>query len=145
MLALAEGVIWNIAGVIAVTVAAALIVAHLRGLTKSVTERLDKQDDRIDFAVQHLDAKVDAAVKGVSDLSTRMAACKTDCHQNFVTSEQWIRSESYTRQMLDTVIKGQAEIKGGINVLEKLPQIFGNITREVVSQVLNQKGDNRNG
>ena len=56
---------------------------------------------------------------------------KTDCQRDFVSSEAWVRSEGYTRHKLDQLIESVATMAGSLKIVEQLPQIMGQITREI--------------
>ena len=67
------------------------------------------------------------------DISIR--DCKVDCHREFVTAESFVRSESYTRKKLDQVLEGLAGLTARVQVADKLPEIAGNIAREIVAHM----------
>jgi len=66
-----------------------------------------------------------------SQLATEMARCKTDCQRQFVPAENFIRSEAYTRQKLDGIAESVAALHGSLKVVEKLPEIIGNVVKEL--------------
>ncbi len=64
-----------------------------------------------------------------------LAAKPAECVRDFTSKEDWVRSEGYTRKELKEITIMLARMEGKLNVTEKLPEIAGQIAREVVKQV----------
>ncbi len=122
---------WNIILGFLLSFVGAMIVFYLRSIKQCVDgmgTRLDKQDNRIE-----------ASQAEVSRMAQQFAACKIDSQREFVTAESFIKSESYTRKKLDKIAESFATLEGQLKVVEQLPKIIGQITREVVTQVNKKK------
>lgn len=65
----------------------------------------------------------------------RYAAQKTECQREFVTAEQFVRSEAYTRQKLDDIVASLSEIVGNQKVVEQLPNICGKIVSDAIKEM----------
>ncbi len=105
---------------ILLSAAAALIGGLVLWNLRLISKRLDAHDDRIN--------KLEAEQK-------HLAARKEKCQTAFVASEAWIRSERYTRDRLEAVISTLNRLEGKFLVIEKLPEICGNIAREITNQL----------
>jgi len=105
---------------ILLSAAAALIGALVLWNLRLLLKRLDGIDNRLDA--------VEAEQKGLIDR-------KSNCQRDFVSSEQWIRSERYTRDKLEAVAGTLSRLEGKFLVIEKLPEICGNIAREITTQL----------
>ncbi len=111
------------------SVVGALIVLNLSAIKKCIREQVirnDKQDDNI----KDCDT-------GVNQLSQRMSDCKVDCDRTFVTGEAFLRETGFTRRSLEKVTSGVDRLDGKLTVVEKLPQICGDISREIVKEMKN--------
>jgi len=65
----------------------------------------------------------------------KVAQRKTECQRDFVSSEQWVRSETYTRNKLDRVNDTLASLSSRFDVVEKLPDICGNMIAQTVKHM----------
>lgn len=114
---------WNVIAVIvgaALTVASTMIFFMLRSLKTD----LAKYGDRIDV---HTDQ--------IANMGATLATCKVDCHRQFASNEDFIRSQTHTRQMMEKIAASMASVEGSLKVTEQLPQIVGNVTRQVVKEL----------
>jgi hypothetical protein len=94
------------------------------------------------FSMQGLKESIAAtAARQASDsaritvLSEKMSVCKIDCDRSMVSKEDWVRAEGYTRQLLEKVSLQLAEMQGQIQITDKMPEIVGQIVRQVVSEI----------
>ena len=69
--------------------------------------------------------------------------CKVDCERNFVNSEIFLRETGYTRRSVQSLTESVNRMEGTLRVVEKLPQICGDISREIVKEMKN--GGNNHG
>lgn len=102
------------------TLVGTLIVFYLRGIKSDIAKmggRADLQDKRIDNIVT-------AATKH-----------KDKCRDMFVNKEDWLREAGYSRDQLDKLSRTLSRIEGKMGVMEKLPEICGNIAKEITSQI----------
>ena len=126
---------WSVVAVLVggcISVVGALIVLNLRSIKKciaSLGERIDKQDD-----------KIEKFETGVNQFYRDMTACKVDCDRTNVSKEDWVRSDAFTRQKLDNLADTLNRMNGKLQVIQKLPEICGNIAREIAAQINMQKG-----
>jgi len=72
-----------------------------------------------------------ARIVRLEDGQQRLADRKSECQRDFVSAEQWVRSETYTRSKLDRVTASMASLAASIKVVERMPEIAGNIAREI--------------
>lgn len=111
----------------AIGVPTTLLAINLRSTNKRLTMIEDKQDAQL--------AKQQRIEKEISALETSQARCKTACKSEFVSAESWIRSEGYNRQQLDRISQSLSELKGNLGIVDKLPQICADISRNVVKEM----------
>lgn len=125
---------WNIIVGFLLSFVGAMIVFYLRSIKQCVDgmgTRLDKQDNRIE-----------ASQEKVSEVSRQFAECKVDCQRNTVSKEDWVRSEGYTRKEIKDITAILHRMEGKLGIVERLPEICGQIARQVTEQAL--KGKNCN-
>jgi len=104
---------WQIVGIIlsavlgfASTVVSSLVLLTIRNLTERITA--------VEFTQKALVER------------------KIECQRDFVTSENWVRSETYTRAKLDEVCRRMEQMAASVAILDKLPELTGAITREAI-------------
>jgi hypothetical protein len=68
-------------------------------------------------------------------LKDRLSVCKQDCDRQTVSKEDWVRSEGYTRQLLERLSTGMSRMEGSIQIIERIPEICGKIAREVAGHI----------
>ena len=106
-----------------------LIVLNLRSIKqclRSYGQRIDKQDNHIE--------KTQTDVKIVQ---TSFSSCKVDCERSFVNKELFLRETGFSRRTLENVTAAVNRLDGKLTVVEKLPQICGDISREIVKEMKN--------
>jgi len=107
---------------ILLSAAAALIGLLVLWNLRMLAKRLDEHDRRLD--------RIEIEQKS-------LAGRKEDCQQEFVNSEQWIRSEGYTRAKLDKIAESVSSLAGSLKVIEQMPKICGQIARDIVAEFRN--------
>ncbi|MFA5252454.1 MAG: hypothetical protein WC454_07705, partial [Phycisphaerae bacterium] len=65
----------------------------------------------------------------------KYAVQKVDCQREFVSAEQFVRSEAYNREKLDNIVTGLNQIIGNQKIIEQLPVICGKIAADVVKEM----------
>ncbi len=113
----------------AIVVVGSLIVLNLRSIKdclRSYGKRIDKQDNQIEKA--QTDVKI---------VQTDFSVCKVDCERSFVNKELFLRETGFTRRTLENVTAAVNRLDGKLTVVEKLPQICGDISREIVKEMRN--------
>jgi len=63
-----------------------------------------------------------------------LAAKPAECVRDFVGKEDWVRSEGYTRKELKDITTTLSRMEGKLNITDKLPEVCGQIAREIVKQ-----------
>ena len=111
--------IWPIVATVAalfMALVGGLVILNLQSLKKCITDLSDKQkrqEDKIDRLVER----------------------KNICNQDYVNKVDYIRAvnslEGTMKQMLEKV----SQVSGQMKFVEQLPQIMGNITREIVKEM----------
>jgi hypothetical protein len=91
---------------------------------KHLTDRLDRQDAAI------ADIKTNNEI-----LVTALANCKVDCHRNFVTGEAFLRETGFMRRTLEMQTAALNRMEGQLSITEKLPEIVGEISRNIVREM----------
>ena len=102
----------------AATLIGSLVLWNLRMLTKQLSEH-ERRIGQIETEQKHLSER------------------KADCQRDFVSSEQWIRSETYTRNKLDKIAESVGNLVGSLKVIEQMPHICGQIARDIVREMKN--------
>ena len=114
---------WSVAATVIGSVLALLNALILFSI-KRLTDRLDKQDIAI------------GAVKANNDIfAASLANCKVDCHRNFVTGEAFLRETGFTRRTLETQTAALNRMEGQFTLVDKLPAIVGEISRNIVNEM----------
>ena len=122
---------WNLVVGFLATIASGLVLFYLRDIKQSLlalSGRIDKQD-----------AEINHSINQVAELSQKMSICKVDCERQFVTAENFIRSESYTRKKLDGIAESFAALQGEIKVAARLPEMAGAVAREILNHMNNKE------
>jgi len=107
---------------ILLSAAAALIGLLVLWNLRMLASRLDEYEKRLD--------RIEKEQKHITQR-------KEGCQQEFVNAEQWIRSESYTRQKLDKIAESVSSLAGSLKVIEQMPKICGQIARDIVKEFRN--------
>jgi len=105
-----------------------LVLLNLRQLKHS----LGKQEQR-----------VENARAAVTTLTKEMSVCKVDCERSFVSAELFLRETGLARRTMENLTTSISRMEGTLTVVEKIPQICGDITRAVISEMNN--GAKKNG
>lgn len=77
------------------------------------------------------------AEDNVKNIENRLRDCKVDCDKSFVDKELFLRETGFTRRTLENLSTSVNQLDGKLTVVEKLPQICGNISREIVKEMKN--------
>lgn len=123
---------WIITSVViggCLSIVGGLIVFNLQSIKKclaSLSDKLSKQD-----------AKIDSHADKIATLETSQANCKTDCFRSFVSSEAFLRETGFQRRSMEKLTNAVSRLDGKLTVVEKLPQICGDISREIVKEMKN--------
>ena len=104
------------------TIVSSLIVLNLR----SIKHCLRNQDKQVD--------KTQADVK---QLQINFMNCKIDCDRTFVQSEVFLRETGFARRALESLTASINCLDGKLTVVEKLPQICGDISKAIVKEMKN--------
>ncbi len=91
----------------------------------------------IKHCVKGVDNRVTKAEGKVESVQSNFAACKVDCERTFVPKEAFLRETGFQRRSLDNLTAGMNRLEGKMTVVEQLPQISGNIAREIVKEIKN--------
>jgi len=105
-----------------VAIVGSLIVVNLRAIKSVVNglaSRLNQQDSKIGL------------------VATEAKDCKVDCERRFVATELFLRETGYHRRAIEQLTASVNRIEGKLTVVEQLPQIAGQIAREVVHEMKN--------
>lgn len=107
------------------SVVGGLIVLNLKSIKnclRSVTDRLNKQESRIDKT------------------SDEVKALQINCERTFVPNELFLRETGFARRSMENATASINRVEGKLDVVDKLPQICGDISREIVKQ-MQSRGD----
>ena len=88
---------------------------------KSIKSCVSKQEDRID------------------KIAESQAACQKDCQRDYVDKVDFIRNVTKTEKTLDSLVKMASEIKGSMKFIEKIPQMCGEIARQITKEMKESK------
>ena len=114
------------------SIVGSLIVLNLKSIKnclRPITDRLNKQEERIDKASDEVKA-----------LQTGFGECKVDCERTFVASELFLRETGFARRSMENATASINRVEGKLDVVDKFPQICGDISREIVKQ-MQSRGD----
>ena len=93
----------------AAAVIGSLVLYNLKTL-KCYIDKLDKRMDKFDNRIERIETE-----------HKRLAARKEACQIEFVSAENWIRSESFTRRKLDHIAESVGNLAGSLKVIEQMP------------------------
>jgi len=119
-----DEIMWTIVASVAgaaIVVVGTLIVLNLRSIKDSVGK----------------------AEGSVENLKNKQVACKVDCERTFVDKELFLRETGFARRSLENLNASVNRLDGKLTVVEKLPQICGDISREIVKEMRNGQNGNR--
>ena len=108
------------------SLAAALVSGLVLFNLHAMTRRMDNQDARMD----KLEAKQAA-----------QDSHKTACRVEFVSKEDWVRSEGYTRKEIKDLTVVLLRIEGRLDVVDKLPALAGQIAGQIAAQMKGSHND----
>ena len=74
------------------------------------------------------------------DISACLVRKRDDCERSFVDKELFLRETGFTRRTLEAVSSSLNKLDGKLTVVEKLPKICGDISREIVREMKNGNG-----
>lgn len=77
----------------------------------------------------------DARQKSLEDEFKRFLTHKQDCQREFVTAEDFIRNQTYTRDKLDKICTAISSLEATIRIQERLPELVGAVVRSVIQEV----------
>lgn len=112
-----------------------LIILNLRaikGCLRTFTQRVEKQEKQIEKAQEKL-----------TGIGTDFQKCKVDCERSFVSTELFLRETGFTRRSMQNLTTSVNRIEGKLTVVEQMPKIVGDISREIVKEMKN--GGNHHG
>ena len=102
---------------------------------KKLSDRIDGQDESIAEVVKNNKTIELSTKENNGNILLALSSCKADCHRNFVTGEAFLRETGFTRRTLESQTALLNEMKGQLATTEKLPQIVGEISRNIVSEM----------
>jgi len=109
-----------------VSIVGSLIIVNLHSIKSSVVklcDRLDRQDSKIGL------------------VGAEQKDCKVDCERRFVSTELFLRETGYSRRAMEQLTSSVNRLEGKMTVVEQLPEIAGNIARQVVKEMKNGDGN----
>lgn len=127
-----------------ITVICTLVTGIISAMVLRNQKLQDERHQTLKKQVDEQGSKLDKHADLIATAQNTMANCKTDCHREFVPSESFVRSEAYTRHKLDDLVKVISDLASSVRLAEKMPEIAGNIAREIAKQVNKNSGDTTN-
>ena len=91
----------------------------------------------IKHCLRNQDRQVEKTQDDIKQLQTNFMSCKIDCDRTFVQSEVFLRETGFARRALESLTASINRLDGKLTVVEKLPQICGDISREIVKEMKN--------
>lgn len=85
-----------------------------------LADRLESQDNKIEL------------------MEKQLAVCKQNCFQEFTKKEDWLREAGNNREQLSDMSKTLSRMEGKMGIMEQLPNICGNIAREIAREMKGQ-------
>lgn len=110
-----------------ITAVGTLIVWYLQSIKdemRKVSARQDQQDE-----------KIIEQNKKIDSLEKVQLVCRQNCQQDFVSAEQFVRNESYTRKKLDDISNQVSQLAGSLKIVEQMPAILGQIATNIVKEM----------
>ncbi len=124
---------WIIAIVISILagLVGALVLLNLNSIKscmEKISDKVDKHDGRIET------------------IEKTVAARKPECMANFVSREDWVRAEGYTRQELKELTSVMNRMDGKLDVVNRLPEISAEIAAQTAERVMQEvkKNESKN-
>lgn len=91
----------------------------------------------IKHCLRNQDRQVEKTQDDIKQLQTNFMSCKIDCDRTFVQSEVFLRETGFARRALESLTASINRLDGKLTVVEKLPQICGDISRGIVKEMKN--------
>jgi len=123
---------WDIIVNFLLSIIGGMIIIYLRSIKQGLavfSQRIDQQDSRIAESENEL-----------KKITQRISDCKVDCNRTTVSKEDWVRGEAVSRSELKTVTSILNRMEGQLTIIEKLPDICGQIASQIAAKF--QKGNN---
>ena len=105
---------------IIISAAVALVTGMVLLYLRTISQQSVSQNTRID---------------AIENDQKEAAKRKDQCRQDFVDKVDYIREVTKLESTQTEMLKVLSEIKGSLTVIEKLPEICGNIASEVVKEM----------
>lgn len=128
--------------IIIASAAASLFTAIVSGLVLYNLNTFSNRLTQTEQSIKDLAIKQQADLKLVSE---KQSDCKVDCTREFVAAEAFVRSSAYDRQKIDQISDTLNRMAGNMAVIEKLPQISGEIAANITKQILQSQRSTHNG
>jgi len=112
------------------------MIAAIPGIVASVIGGLvlrnqKLQDERHDNLKRQVDKHDDSIKQIASDLNSKDA----EVARNYVGNEAFLRETGFTRRAIEQLTMAVSRLDGKLTVSENLPQICGNIAREIAREM----------
>lgn len=110
-----------------IAIIGSLILLNLQSIKRCVTsvmERLDKYESRLVKNEQDL-----------GEIKQKIITCKVDCEREFVDTGAFLRETGFSRRTLENLSASINRLEGQLAVTNKLPEIVGSISREIVKEM----------
>jgi hypothetical protein len=108
-----------------------LLLANQQTTKQLIKNKFDELSKRMDLQ----DEKINGQDERVQELAKSFLACKQNCFQEFTKKEDWLREAGNNREQLSDVSKTLSRMEGKMGIMEQLPQICGNIAREIALEM----------
>ena len=126
----------EVSTVISTLAAGSSIVASIIGGLVLRNQKLqDERHQAIKELVENQSLDIKGHTKDITRLDTMISACKVDCTQKFVTTEQFVREAGFVRRTMENLTAAINRMEGSLQVMNKMPEIVGQIASNIVKQL----------
>jgi len=114
------------------------IVAAIASIIASVISALVLRNQSLqDKRYEDVKQQVDRHEGTIQEIQRQLGDCKIDCTQRFVPTEQFVREAGFVRRSMDNFTATLNKIVGTLEVINKIPELCGQIAANIVKQLKN--------
>jgi len=110
---------WNIIVAALLSLVGGLIIFYLRSIKQCLTT---------------LGQRIDRSETDIKQITRQIADCKVDCQRTTVSKEDWVRGEAVSRGELKNITTCLNRMEGKLTVVERLPDICGQIAGQIAAK-----------
>lgn len=89
------------------------------------------------------DTRIEDHGREIKEVKVAAANCKISCTQTFTTNEAFVREAGFMRRTIEAHTQVLAEIKGTLQVVNRIPEVAGQIAANIVREMKSTSKEER--